>query len=321
MNCKSNTKIIAAFAVLAMMFAGFGVFLTAESNDAADNTGDIIITFEYDSVIPYAAGEDASIFAPGVIKYKAIFDEANFDNISVVYYDTYNNYVKPYVTYEIINDEAVPVAYFTADEFMITDLAFKKVIEILTAGVDDAIVSSIVFDMSLAQDLVIDAGTGVVAKADGLAIAAAFAAVPEGYVSVEAAEAAIAEAVAIAVAETEAQYADYLSPEEVQLVVEEAVIEALSHLSDYIYTQDDLDKAVAKAIADTKAIYADYKSPAEVQEIVDKAIEDYKAANPVKTDDTYLYCFIVALAVAIIFAGLFAYFVFIKPKLAAPRRV
>jgi hypothetical protein len=109
------------------------------------------------------------------------------------------------------------------------------------------------------------------------------------------AEAAIAVAVAIAVAETveevEAEYADYLSPEEVEAAVEAAVAAA-------------------------KEKYKDWSSPEDVVAKIAKAIEDYKAANPVKKDDTFLYVTIVLAAVILALGGFMVFDKVIKPKMA-----
>lgn len=295
-----NVKFVAAFAVLAMMLAGVGAFFVADTNDAADEpTGDITISF------PGApATMDATAFAPGVVKIRVQFVEENFGNITMLDYDTYNSMVKPFLAYEEVDGTAVPVAYFGVDDFDLADPMFMKVLKTLVANDDVAGATSgaIVFDMALKTPVKIATDDQDVAAAIATGIATAFATVPEGYMSP---------------AEVEEMYADYMSPEEVAEAIDAAVKEAI----DNNYTQEELDEAVAKAVADTTAKFADYKSPAQVQEIVDKAIADYKAANPVKADDTYLYMFIVALAIAIVLAGIMIFTRIVQPRLKAAGKI
>ncbi|MBQ7622084.1 MAG: hypothetical protein IJV02_06700, partial [Candidatus Methanomethylophilaceae archaeon] len=58
MNCKMNTKFIAAIAVFAMMFAGFGAILGADVDDAATGRIGTSIVVEDSLEIGYANVDD-----------------------------------------------------------------------------------------------------------------------------------------------------------------------------------------------------------------------------------------------------------------------
>jgi len=313
MVSKSNTKIVAAMAVLAMMLAGFGVFMATDDNDAADDV-QLVVTINYGGVLDADIATLMNGPADGREEWNCAYQTTlvpDYESkITILNYETFkalrdNGVIKgTFVVFDPTYLETGCYGVSPADfiDFLrtFTDVKLNATFDEIVDGVDSLVTytpEGVFLPAASAKPTV-----SVVSSADAaVAIMAAVAAVEEFYADYKSPEEFMA-----AIQEVEDFYADYMSPEEVQ----EAIREAIADLSDYIYTQEDMDKAIEEVVAG----YADYKSPKEVQEIVDKAIEDYKAANPVKTDDTYLYCFIVALAIAVIFAGLFAYFMFIKPK-------
>lgn len=173
----NTTKILAAMAVLAMVFAGCAV---AVDLDAAAADKDIIVTV--DGVIEFAEGESAAMFAPGVATVTTALDDAAVDALSAVKYDQYLEYIKPAL--KTIGGDTYAV--FALDEFDLTDAAFKNILDATTAYDKDTgtgLQTMIVFDMDLADDYVIAAANADEAKATACVIAAVFAVVPEGYVS------------------------------------------------------------------------------------------------------------------------------------------
>ena len=301
MNCKSNTKLIAAFAVLAMMFAGFGAIVIAQGDDAVPvNDKDIVVT--YNGVIAFAEGESAADFLPGEMTISSELDVAALDDLNVIEYDQYNTYIKPYL--KSIGEDTFAV--FPADEFDLTDPTFKNILDKTTAYVKatgEGLVTMIVFDLDLKNEVLIAAASSDAAKIDAIGIAAACNLVPEGYVSEAEAAAAVIAAVAAAVA----QFDGYLSPEEVDELVDEVIASFDGYLS-----PEEVKAAVDKAIAETKEVYK------YTQADLDKAVEDAKASvEPiVKKDNTFLYVSIVLGALVVVLAVLFAYFFYLKPKLA-----
>jgi len=282
-----NTKTLAAFAVFAMVFAGFGMMVSAEANDADEApvapVATKTFTMVFEGVYLDPADEAVAYLATGgVVKYAATLDEDFEEKITVLTKDYYDA-MKAYCS---IKGDAVT---FQMD-------ANGKVIDKGTGAAgeksEDALQGLIIFtsfEVSKTDEI-----SGVTTQ---IVIANALVTKDVTYdlVFEDDAEAAIAVAVAIAVAEAvaevEAEYADYLSPEEVQDVV---------------------DTEVAKVISK----YKDYKSPAEVKAACDKAIEDYIATHPVKKDDTFLYVTIVLAAVVIALAGFMVFDKVIKPKMA-----
>lgn len=272
---KMNAKIMAAVAVFAMVIAGFGVMAAAEDNDAA--TGDIALVF----VDKYIAEDDAVLAEIGVPVYVTTLADDFEDRITILnkeYFDAMKEA-------GLIKGMTVT---FTAEQFAEDDIAqgiaiftnaeINKLGEII-GGVD----TKVVFETGAEKTAVYE------------------------VVFADDAEAAIVIAVAAAIAETEAEYADYLSPEEVQALIDEVTGD--------LYTKEELDAAVNKAVQATKDFYKDYKSPAQVEKAINDAIDEYKATHPGK-DDTFLYVTIVLAAIIIALGGFLAYDKVIKPKMA-----
>lgn len=276
MYCKMNTKAMAALAVFAMVFAGFGAMAFADDNDA-DATGKTLkLVFEG----TYIDDSDKVISQlGGTASYIAILDEDFEEKITILtkdYYDAMKDACTikgDTVTFKL--DDAGKIVIPTGVDYSVDDVeqglitftsyAVSKTDEI--SGISTVIEFKDVVTKDVTYNLVFE----------------------------DDAEAAIIIAVAAAVAEVEAEYADYLSPEEVQT-------------------------AIDKAVADTKALYEDYKSPEEVKKIVkdavDEAIAEYIATHPAKKDDTFLYVTIVLAAIVIALVGFTVFDKVIKPKMA-----
>lgn len=287
MNCKMNTKFIAALAVFAMAFAGFGMVFATEANDAEDEPAPApaatkTFTMVFEGVYLDAADEAVAYLATGgEIKYAATLDEDFEEKITVLtkdYYDAMKaacTIKGDAVTFQMADGKIVPKEGCPA-----------------TVSVDDAFQGLIIFtSFEVSKTDEISGVTTQIVIKDALVTKD----VTYDLVFEDDAEAAIAVAVAIAVAETveevEAEYADYLSPEEVEAAVEAAVAAA-------------------------KEKYKDWSSPEDVVAKIAKAIEDYKAANPVKKDDTFLYVTIVLAAVVLALGGFMVFDKVIKPKMA-----
>jgi len=299
MNCKMNTKFIAALAVFAMAFAGFGMVFATEANDADDPV--IVngsVTVNIAGVID--AKDLLAVLGEGwSMLYTVTFDDDIEEKITVItkdYYDAVKNEAKKetgakvFIKGNIVTFDPSIIsapAYSDVVEGLVlfTSLEMNKLGEI-TGGVDTTL-------KFVKGDVTADDAKNI--KLD--------------FVFEEDAEAAIIAAVAL----VEAEYADYFSPEEVEALIEE--------IKGELYTKEELDTAVAKAIADTKALYKDWKSPEDVKKACDKAVEDYIATHPVKKDDTFLYVTIVLAAIVIALAGFMVFDKVIKPKMAKKKEV
>jgi len=303
-----NTKFIATFAVLAMMLAGVGAFFVAEANDAEDETpaeptATATLTIRYGGTID-AATVDKLVADGFTIKYTTTLVDDYEDKITILNYETF----KALRTLGVISITTVTFAPDALDKG-IEQIVDGVKVKVSSYDFIDFLKTFTEVDVSAAGEIKGGVGTALILPLTGEDDAD----VTLDVTATKDAEAAIVAAVALAVAETEAQYADYKSPAE----VEEAIKAAVADLSVYIYTQEDMDKA----IADAKAAFDGYMSPDDVKKAVDKAVEDYKATNPVKTDDTYLYMFIVALAIAIVLAGIIIFTRVIQPRLKAAGKI
>ena len=272
-----NTKIMAALAVFAMVFAGFGAMAFADGNDAA--TGDVAIVF----VDKYIAEDDAVLVGIGApVEYVTVLDDDFEDKITILnkeYFDAMKDaglikgMTVTFTAMDFANEDiAQGIAIFTNAEI-------NKLGEII-GGVDTKVVLATGQDKTAVYEIVF--------KDD--AEAAIDIAVEDAIVGLYDDE-EVQAAIDIAVAFVEAQYAGYLSPEEVQA-------------------------AIDKAVAVVKESYKGYKSPAEVEKIVEDAIAEYAAAHPTKKDDTFLYVTIVLAAIVIALAGFMVFDKVIKPKMA-----
>ena len=299
MTCKMNTKIMAALAVFAMMFAGFGAVFVAEANDADNpvveknvitiNIAGVVDTEDFINIL----GADWAAL------YTVTFDDDIEEKITVL--------TKEY--YDAIKDAAKGVDPFTGDNAGKVSIK-GELVTFDPAIIDAPVFADVVEGLKLFTSLEMNKMGEIIGGVDTtLKYTKELAGDAKGKVLnfdfVFADDVEII--VAIAVAAVEAEYADYLSPEEVAALIEE--------IKGELYTKEELDTAVAKAIADTKALYKDYKSPADVQKIVDKAIEEYKATHPGK-DDTFLYVTIVLVAVVLALGGFMVFDKVIKPKMA-----
>ena len=287
---KMNTKFVAALAVFAMLFAGFGAIFVAQADDAADATPrDLIITLDgmisaddAAQLAKYGVDPGEGDFAASVsVKYAAILAEDAQDKITLINMDDYNTYIKPYLEKGKVVFEADDVS----EDFLATLVVFTSATVDAEGEIVDGVQTIITFAKFFA-----DAPKDVKIEL------------------VDADEAALAVIAAVAV--VEAAYADYMSPEEVQA----AIAEALADVSEYIYTQEDLDAALA-------VVPAGYISAADAKAEQEKAVADAVAAAiagqpDVKKDDTFMYVAIALAAVVIALAGLFVYVNIVKPKLA-----
>lgn len=259
-----NTKIMAALAVFAMVFAGFGAMAFADGNDAA--TGDVAIVF----VDKYIAEDDAVLVDIGApVEYVTVLDDDFEEKITILnkeYFDAMKDaglikgMTVTFTAADFANEDiAQGIAIFTNAEI-------NKLGEII-GGVDTKVILATGQDKTAVYEVVFkdDAEAAIII--------------------------AVTAAVAEAVEEVEAEYADYLSPEEVAVIVEDAKMSVIES-------------------------YKGYKSPAEVKAACEKAVEDYIATHPVKKDDTFLYVTIVLAAVVLALAGFMVFDKVIKPKMA-----
>lgn len=288
---KMNVKFVAALAVFAMMFAGFGAIFVAQADDAADATPrDLVITLDEmisaedaAQLAKYGVDPGEGDFAASVsVKYAAILAEDAQDKITLINMDDYNAYIKPNLEKGKVIFEAGDIT----EDFLATLVIFTSAVVDAEGDVVGGVQTIITFEKFFA-----DAPKDVKIE----------------LIKAEDAQAAVEAAVAI----VEASYAGYLSPEE----VEDAIAAALADVSKYIYTQEDLDAAKAM-------VPEGYISDADAKAMADKAVTDALAAQPVqKKDDTFMYVAIVLAAIVIALAGLFVYFNFIKPKAVAKKKV
>lgn len=205
---KMNAKFIAALAVFAMAFAGFGAMAVSEDNDADATTVDVLVIN-----IAGAIDDEKLIALIGAdekwtMKYTVELDDNVEEEIT------------------ILNKE-----YYDAMK-----AAFMKggVISFTPADLIDPAKADAVEGLKLFTSLEMNKQGDIVGGVD-TAITYSAAALPEGwtkaitldFVFEEDAEAAIAAAVAI----VEAFYADYSSPEEVQAAVDAAVAQYKDYLS------------------------------------------------------------------------------------------
>jgi len=284
-----RTQIYAIMAVAAMLAVAIIGFVPG--TDAADDR-DLTITF--DGMIPaeiYSAliADDGALSIvyddednPKFVGYytTVLLGDA-VDKVTILNKDLYDTYIKhnlkgTIVTYAIddvvaMDDDtyeelASALGTFTVAEvnklgeitggistkLVLTGLSEKKSVELAIADPDRVYTQA---DMDAAVNAAVsEAVAGLYTQEE---YDAALATVPEGYISVEAADAQAAA----------------------------AVEEALADVSDYQYTQADLDAAVevavavavAQAVADTKAGYEGYVSPADAKAMVDKAVADATA--------------------------------------------
>jgi len=205
---KMNTKFIAALAVFAMAFAGFGAMAVTEDNDAAD--GDKTLTLVFEGV--YLDDSDKVLTfiqtGNGVIYYVATLDDDFEEKITILnkeYYDILKDN-------KLIKGMTVTVPLVAETEGI--DIANEDILEGLK------IFCSV--DVSKTGEIKSGLSTKIVWPAAELTKNVVYDVVFE-----EDAEAAVEAAVAI----VEAFYADYSSPEEVQAAIDAAVAQYKDYLS------------------------------------------------------------------------------------------
>lgn len=278
---KSTQKTIAALAVFAMMFAGFGVFFAAEANDADDPvapTKTFSIVFEgvyidsTDEAIAYLVASAGA--GNGNVLYIATLDDDFEEKITVLTKDYY---------------DAMKAACTIKGDTVIFKMADGVVIPkdgAPAVDLDDALQGLIIFTSFEKSRTGVISGVSTEVELKNTLVTKN---VTFDVVFEEDAEAAVTAAIAL----VKAAYEGYLSPEEAQAAIDEAVKAAV-------------------------AAYADYKSPEEVQKAIDDAVEAYKEAHPqvVEKNDFYLYIAVVAIAAMIVFAILLVFFQIIKPRMA-----
>lgn len=205
---KMNTKFIAALAVFAMAFAGFGAMAVTEANDADEPAVDVLViniagAIDDEKLIALINADDK-----WALKYTVELDDNIEEEITILNKEYYDEMKKAFMKGGIISftpaDLIDPEMADAVEGLkLFTSLEMNKLGDIV-GGVDTAIVYSL-------------------------------AALPEGwtkaitldFVFEEDAEAAIIATVAL----IEAFYADYSSPEEVQAAIDDAVAKYKDYLS------------------------------------------------------------------------------------------
>ena len=329
-----RTKVYAIMAVAAML--AFAIIGFIPGTDAADDR-DLTITF--DGMIPaeiYSAliADDGALSivydGDGNAKFVGYYTTElvpdAVDKVTILNKDSYDTFIKhnlkgTTVTYLI--DDVIAMDDDTYDEFA-SALGTFTVAEVnklgdIISGVDTKLVLTGLNERKSVEIAVADP-TLIYTQADM--------------------DQAVADAVAVAVAGlyTEEQYQDalatvpagYISVDDANAMVAQAVADALANVSEYVYTQADLDNAVevavavavAQAVADTKAGYEGYLSPEDAKAAIDKAVADATAglytqedmdkaiADTKKADadsNVWLYAFVLVL---IAFAGLAGFVLF-----------
>lgn len=242
-----QNKMIAIMTVLALAFAGFGAVLFTEPTEAADaGDGDLIVIIDG----KYIADEDTiAVIAAigGAVYYTTALDEDFEEKITVLtkdYYDAMKEaglikgMTVTFTAEALDNDDIVEgLKIFTAVEM-------NKLGEII-GGVDTKLV--------IDNDVLTKDVTYEVVDADD-------------------ATAAIIIAVAAAVAEVEAEFEGYLSPEEVE-------------------------EAIDAAVAEVEAEFEGYVSPADAKKMADDAVAEYIAQHPVKEDGAQMWMIIAIFAI------------------------
>jgi len=329
-----RTKVMAITAVLAML--GVAVFGFIPGTDA-DADKDLTITFDGmipTDVISSLISEDGALAIVyddnGDAKFTAYYvtvllDDA-VDKVTILNKDLYDEYIKHNLKGSIVTYPVEDVIAMTDDEYegFASALGTFTVAEVnklgeIVGGVTTKLVLTGLNERESVEVAIADP-TLIYTQADM--------------------DQAVADAVSVAVAGlyTEEQYdaalatvpAGYISVEAADAQAAAAVEEALADVSEYQYTQADLDAAVevavavavAQAVADTKAGYEGYLSPEDAKAAIDKAVADATAglytqedmdkaiADTKKADadsNVWLYAFVLVL---IAFAGLAGFVLF-----------
>lgn len=255
------SKIYSIMAVMMLAFAGLTGSLAMGGSDAVTDDA-TKLTVTYDGIITPA--EASAMFAAGVeLSYIAILDDDVEDEITVMNVDDYKAYVKPLIK---AGNVVLPLSKIENNVVTISEnvtIGYSELMELL------AVFTSVEIDK-------LGEVTGGIQTLVELNVPGQAAKKAVELISAEDAETAIELAVALALADEEAE--------------------------------------IQKAVADAVAKYKGYISPADADKLVADAIEDYKAKNPAK-DDTYLYCFIVAIAAFLAVLVLFMWMVVVKPRL------
>ena len=205
-----TTKIIAALAVFAMVFAGVGVMAVAENNDATDEDKTLTLVFEgvyldnSDKVLTFIQT------GHGVIYYVATLDDDFEEKITILN--------KEY--YDILKDNKLIKGMTVTVPLVATDAEGKISIE--NEDILEGLKIFCSVDVSKTGEIKGGLSTKSVWPAAELEKNVVYDVVFE-----EDAEAAVKAAVAI----VEAFYADYSSPEEVQAAVDAAVAQYKDYLS------------------------------------------------------------------------------------------
>lgn len=286
MVSKANAKVIAALAVFMMMFAGFAFVVTGDEGDAkpvpveptavwtieAGEPG-VIVSIAFNDVIVDIA--DAALLAEDY-KYTAYYTallkdgwDENMDAEVAAAYLNIRGYIQAdeetlIIPFEDLENADVKLAVAGA-VVTLCDVTYTPGHEgewqYIATGVDSFITYDIA-DATVIEDAVADA---VAIYADYVSPEALATAVAD---AVAVAEATAAEAEQAAIDEIVASYDGYISPEEAQALVDAAVKEALANVSDYIYTQEDLDAAVeAAADGAIENFLNEFLTPAEITAI------------------------------------------------------
>jgi len=273
---STKDKAIMAVALFALALVGAFVFIEGDSLDAVDadpiEVNDVDIVIDADKGVMTLTVDGA--LTPADVKtvtddmasaYYAISMEGMVEELTIVTL-TYYEAVKPYIN---ANN------FFVVSIAEVDEMGNAQWASLLNA------LDHLEVDIN-AVITVIETPTPVAVKVDGqMALEEAVAAVTEAKDAIiEQLNETIgtmftAEQVEEAVA---AAVADLYTEEQVQLMVEEAVMEVLANLSDYKYTDADMQKAVADAIAGVYKLYlTDEQIKAVSDAIAEKDLELKKA--------------------------------------------
>ena len=278
-----KTKALATLAVMMMVFAGAGFFVGVADADDPPATYDFTVT--YNGLVSDEDTLKALDDMGATISYKAKLADDLEDRITILnlkYYEALDDAGMIVGEYVVFDNADLAVSDYKNGIKAFTYAEFNKLGK-LVGGVESVILFA---DVLSGDDFDADYGVEIVTEAD--------------------VDEAVAEAVAIAVAEVIEYYDGYLSPAEVK----EAIAEAIADLSDYIYTQADMDKVIAQKDAEIeeakKIVPPGYISQADADKMVEEAVAKVTTSDD-KDKTIYLAIAIVLGVVVVALAGYTVY--------------
>lgn len=94
---------------------------------------------------------------------------------------------------------------------------------------------------------------------------------------------------------------EYVIKTDASLYTTEEIAAIVAEATEGYLSPEEVQEVIDAAVAEAVAAYADYKSPEDVKKAIDTAIEEYKAAHPAeKADNTVFIIVIGFLAVALV---------------------